>query len=203
MGKVFSDSVTLEREVIPLPDGRWITLAHFRASPGSTNGDAVILGRIKNGKLDGLIAINAHSLAPGSTSSLPAFAGCTRNDYLVRHSEQNQTRGQQRCWWINHAVEVWTQQPIFRAALEELSRRGVTPPTVMLNVGFHRATANGFATAFHYFDPASENISSTNRSWSESEWHKSRIASDPARVRYVQQLERWGEGWAPIFFVIK
>ena len=76
----------------------------------------------------------------------------------------------------------------------------MSPSATLVNVGFRRATAQGFATAFYYFDPEIEQIASTGSSWRDNEWHRSRIQQDPARQRFVQGLERWGEGWAPLFF---
>lgn len=203
MGKTFSDVVTVQREPIPLPDGAWSTLAHFRGQPGSNQGDAVVLGRFKGKQLDGLIAINAYRYDDGRATGFPAFKGCSRDDYVAHHSELNEPGGAQRCWWVNHAVALWSEQPVFRASAGVLAQRGVTPPQLMINVAFRRATPQGFATAFYYFDPATAQINSAQTSWVDSEWHRSRIAADPARVRYVQQMERWGESWAPIFFAAK
>ena len=68
------------------------------------------------------------------------------------------------------------------------------------NLGLRRADANGMATTFYYFDPASEGIASASTTWAESEWQRSRLDADPARKAYVQKLERWGEGWSQIYF---
>jgi hypothetical protein len=204
MGRSFIDRIVVGGEAIPLPSGTWITLAHFRARPGSVDGDAVILGRIEDKRLSGMVAINAFSHAvPSAASGFDAFPNCERDDYLVRNRDRNEARGEQRCWWVNHATGIWTGQAAFRAAFAELGQRGISPPLVMLNVGFRRATTQGFATAFYYFDPERERIRSMSTTWADSEWHKSRVASDPERVRYVQQLERWGESWAPIYYASK
>jgi hypothetical protein len=203
MGKTFRDVIRIKREAIPLPAGEWSTLAHFRAEPGSSKGDAVILGQMKDRQLVGLIALNAYSHEDGVGRGFPAFKGCSRNELLAQHTERNEADGIQHCWWINHAVSIWTEQSVFRAAMTELAQRGVTAPPVLLNVGFRRANLQGFATVHYYFNPETAQITSAAGSWHESEWHRSRIAADGARLQYVKGMEQWGESWAPIFFAAK
>ena len=199
MGRRFSDFVKVQGQSIPLPEGLWTVLAHFRDSAGGRNrGDAVVMGRIDGHKLNGMIAVNAMQSGAG-VSSAP-FEACNRPDYVFRKVDTYDAQGEQRCWWINHAVAVWQNQPVFQAAQLELARLGVSAPQVMINVGIRRADATGFATTFYYFDPADDAIASASASWAESEWHRSRIDNDPSRRAYVQKLQRWGESWASIYF---
>ena len=199
MGKRLQDQVVVQGQTIPLPAGTWTVLAHFRdPGLGLAQGDAVVLGRIEGNKLAGLVAVNATRLSGGATPR--PFEACNRADYAFRKVDTYDAQGEQRCWWINHAVSVWQSQPIFQAARTELSRLGVSPPQVLMNVGLRRADANGMATTFYYFDPASEGIASASTTWAESEWQRSRLDADPARKAYVQKLERWGEGWSQIYF---
>ena len=199
MGKRLQDQVVVQGQTIPLPAGTWTVLAHFRDQGRSlAQGDAVVLGRIDGNKLAGLVAVNATQLSGGATPR--PFEACNRADYAFRKVDTYDAQGEQRCWWINHAVSVWQSQPIFQAARTELSRLGVSPPQVLMNVGLRRADANGMATTFYYFDPASEGIASASTTWAESEWQRSRLDADPARKAYVQKLERWGEGWSQIYF---
>jgi hypothetical protein len=202
MGKRFQDIVKVQDQTIPLPAGSWIVLAHFR-DPGSgrARGDAVVLGRLEDNKLRGLVAINALQ-ASGGASAAP-FEACNRQDYVFRQVDTYDAQGEQRCWWINHAVSVWQNQGVFQAAQGELTRLGASAPQVMLNVAMRRADATGFATTYYYFDPAADGIASDSGSWAESEWHRSRIDNDSARRAYVQKLQRWGESWAQIYFKSK
>lgn len=202
MGKRFQDIVKVQDQTIPLPAGSWTVLAHFR-DPGSgrARGDAVVLGRLEDNKLRGMIAINALQ-ASGGASATP-FEACNRQDYVFRQVDAYDAQGEQRCWWINHAVSVWQNQGVFQAAQGELTRLGVSAPQVLLNVAIRRADATGFATTYYYFDPAADGIASAAGSWAESEWHRSRIDNDSARRAYVQKLQRWGEGWAQVYFKSK
>jgi hypothetical protein len=177
-------------------------LAHFRnPGGGPRRGDAVVLGNIEGNKLLGAIAINAWQRSAGADTA--AFEACNRQDYVFRKLEAYDAQGEQRCWWINHAVALWQNEPVFQAAKLELERLGVSAPPVMLNVAIRRADATGFATTFYYFNPAEDGIASAAGTWANSEWHRSRIDADPARRAYVQKLQRWGESWAPIYFVSK
>lgn len=202
MGKRFKDLIKVQAQVVPLPSGSWTVLAHFRnPGGGPRRGDAVVLGNIEGNKLLGAIAINAWQRSAGADTA--AFEACNRQDYVFRKLEAYDAQGEQRCWWINHAVALWQNEPVFQAAKLELERLGVSAPPVMLNVAIRRADATGFATTFYYFNPAEDGIASAAGTWANSEWHRSRIDADPARRAYVQKLQRWGESWAPIYFVSK
>lgn len=197
MGREVRDQISLGGVRIPLPDGNWIVVAFFRGS-SSAEGDRAVLARVSQNRLQGVIAARG-GYVPGGQTPTP-FTGCQRQDYVHRQSKVDDGNGLERCWWINHATGVWQADPLMRAASAELFKRGITPPTVMLNVGFRRATADSHATAFYYFDPIDDGISSQPLLWQASEWHKDRIASDSRRVEYVQKLKQWGADWAPIFF---
>jgi hypothetical protein len=202
MGKQFKDVVVVRSQTVPLPTGTWTVLAHFRdPGRGTVRGDAVVLARLDGNRLLGAIAIHAHQLEPGARPT--SFEACNRQDYVFRQVDTYDPQGDQRCWWINHAVTVWHGQSLFQAALLELNRRGVNPPQIMLNVAFRRANATGFATTFYYFDPTADGITSTPTSWADSEWHRSRVDSDPARRDYARKLQRWGESWSPIYFAMR
>ena len=201
MGTTLRGHVVVAGQSVPLPAGDWVALAFFRGGAGATKGDAAILGRLDGHRLSGMVAINAATFGARVTaSSQPPFASCERTDYVARSRVVNEAGGDQRCWWINHATAIWQEQGPFRAAYQELAQRQVTPSQVLLNVGFRRADRDGFVTALYYFDPAEQGIGSAPLIWKASEWHKDRIQSDPARLRYVEDLRAWGESWAPRFF---
>jgi hypothetical protein len=203
VGKSFRGQMSIGGQAVPLPSGDWTGVAFFRGGSASTRGDAAILARIENGRINGLVGVNANTFANDQRGAIQPFASCERQDYVFRKTLVNEAGGEQRCWWINHATGVWQDQGIFRAAREELLQKKLVLPEVMVNVAFRRARANSFVTAFYYFDPALEGISSAPLIWSASEWHKDRISSDPARMRYVQRLQKWGDDWAPVFFATR
>jgi hypothetical protein len=201
VGKFFDDEIVIGGQRIPLPPGKWRGLAHFRGRPNSADGDAIVLGRFENRILSGAIGINAYTLGVGC-GGFPAFAGCERSDYLHIVQQGNQAFGTQRCWWINHAAEVWNQ-PLLRAAKAVIEEQGSAAPGLFLNVGFRRASADGYATVFYYFNPEqAAGITSKSTNWRDSEWHKTRISTDPKRVEYVNDLIKWGNSWAPVFFAM-
>jgi hypothetical protein len=115
----------------------------------------------------------------------------------------NDPFGKQQCWWINHGVNLWRDQPIFKAARSVIDGMNATVPDVMVNVALHRADDTGFVTMFHYFDPGTQGIVSSNGSWRDSEWTKDRVNQDPRRAAYIQQLRQWGRGWVPVVFAYR
>lgn len=198
LNRLFEDEVTVGGQRVPLPLGVWVGLAYFRGQAGSTQGDSVVLGRIVKDRVAGVVAINAHSSA-NSANGYPAFSGCDRTDYVHASRQVNEALGPQRCWWINHASQVW-DQPIFRAAKGVLEQRSLSTPAVLVNVAFRRASTRGFTTAFYYFNPEEAGISSEPSAWNMSAWHKDRISEDARRIAYVKDLRGWGENWAPVFY---
>jgi hypothetical protein len=202
VGKFFDDEIVVGGQRIPLPPGKWRGLAFFRGQQNKAEGDSVLLGKFEKGAVSGIIGINAYTIGAGtSTSGFPAFAGCDRNDYLHVHRQSNEAFGAQRCWWVNHGTQVW-DQPLFRAAKPIVEEHGAVAPALMVNVAFRRATINGFATAFYYFNPEEGGIASQTTNWSQSEWHMTRISTDPSRVKYVKDLIDWGNSWAPVFYTM-
>ncbi len=200
MNRVYENEFVLDGQVIPLPPGKWVGLAFFRGQGGSARGDSAVLGKVVNNEVVGLVAVNARS-ATYAGSGYPVFDACDRTDYVHIVRDANEASGLQRCWWINHATQIW-EQPIFRAARTALDERGVAIPEVLMNVGFRRASATGFATTFYYSNPYEVGIRSQVLPWSQSEWHKSRISDDQKRAEYVNGLKAWGNSWAPVFYAL-
>lgn len=197
---IFEGEFTVSGQRIPLPNGKWLGLAYFRGQADTTNGDTVVLGRVEKNRVTGIIAINAYS-STGQNNGFPAFKACDRSDYVHINRQANEAFGPQRCWWINHASQIW-DQPIFRAARTVLEERGVAIPSVLVNVGFRRANAKQFCTAFYLYNPEAASISSQSTTWNMSEWHKDRISLDARRVDYVKNLRDWGNDWAPAFYAM-
>lgn len=200
VGKVFDDEIVVGGQRIPLLPGRWRGLTFFRGQPNKADGDSVVLGKFEKGVVTGIVGINAYTNGAG-TSGFPAFAGCDRTDYLYVHRQSNDAFGAQRCWWINHSSQVWTQ-PLFSAAKPIVEEQGAVAPALLVNVAFRRASADGFATAFYYFNPEDKGITSQSTEWSQSEWHKTRISTDSSRVKYIKDLIDWGNSWEPLFYTM-
>ena len=203
MSKSFQSQVAVGGQTIPLPDGVWHQLAFFRGQVGSANGDTMILGQIEGDRMARIIAINAFKHSGGTRAGFAQFVACERSDYLFIDKTINEPFGKQQCWWVNHGVNLWGEQPIFRAARAVIDGMHVSVSNFMINVAAHRADDTGFITVFHYFDPAAKGIQSSNASWRDSEWAKTRIDSDPRRVAYVKELHTWGRNWVPVIFAYR
>lgn len=202
IGKIFEGRITLSGQTAPLPDGKWMGLAFFRGAPGSVNGDAVVLGRMENNRLVAMVAVNAFMHPDGVRTGHPSFPSCERQNYLFISKSSNEPFGEQRCWWVNHATQVW-QQPILRAAESVIREHTDSLAQLWINVGFRRADEAGFITAFYYFNPEQARIESKASTWAESEWHRDRISLDSKRAEYAKQIQTWGTNWAPVFFATR
>lgn len=198
LGKWLQGSASVSGQTVPLPDGRWLVLAHFKGS-ANTPGDSLLLGQPQGRDLPKMVAIHANR---GARAKNATFRSCLRQDVFYQ-SNQEARPDAPTCWWVNHATAVWDLQPLFKAAQLELAQRGVQAAAVYVNVGFYRSDADGFATTFYYFDPAASGIASQTVPWAESEWHKSRIDMDPQRAAFAQKMADWGRGWAPIYFATR
>jgi hypothetical protein len=196
LGKTVQGVVQVSGQTVPLPQGTWTVLAHFKGNAGKP-GDAMLMGQLQGNAMRKMVAV--HAARTPRSASQPTFRSCLRQDVLFQSNDDGRSDSP-RCWWVNHAVELWDTEPLFKAAQPELQQRGVQPSSVWLNVGFYRSNADGFATAFYYFDPSEAGIASQAVSWTYSEWHKSRIGSDPQRAEYAKRLTEWGREWAPIYF---
>lgn len=201
VGQVFGTSVTVSGQAVPLPDGKWLVLSHFKGSLRSP-GDAIVLGQVVSGQLRRMVVVHAYRRGAEPALKVAGFRSCSRQDIVF--SEQATSLPESiQCWWVNHATSVWQEQALLQSAHLELEQRKISFPAVFMNVGFHRANPDGFATSFYYFDPAEEGIASSPITWQLSEWHKSRIEGDPQRKAYVEKSVAWGRNWAPIYFAAK
>ena len=199
-GQKLVNEVILAGQTVPLPEGEWVGLSHFKGSPNKPQGDSVVLGKLEGGRLVGMIALSAHRHAAGEERGYPAFNACDRTDYVFIDRTSNNANGEQRCWWINHAASPWTEQPVFRAAQTALDARKATVSDLYMNVGFRFASKVGYVTVFYYFDPVIDGITTSSSNWKDSQWNASRIAEDPRRMQYVAKLKIWGRNWAPFVF---
>ena len=199
VGKIVEDLTTIAGQQVPLPAGKWLGLAYFKGAPNTTSGDSAVFGKVEKGRIVEMVAINAFKHA-NQKNGFPSFRACDRTDYVHINRDRNDAFGPQRCWWVNHATQIWDSQPIFQAAKGVIEQRNLVAPAVLMNVGYRRANENGFVTAFYYFSPEEAGIQTPATTWSNSEWHKDRIANDPKRTEYIKELLAWGKSWAHIFF---
>lgn len=203
LGKTFQNEIVVGDQAIPLPEGRWTGLAFFRGRKDAGMGDSVVLGRVDDGRLVQMAAINAFRHAGTTRGGFPKFDACERTGSLHVDSNVNEAFGAQRCWWINHAVGVWREQPIFVAARSALDSSGTLAPEVMLNVGVRRADERGYVTVFYYFDPSLAGIDTAPTRWEDSAWERTRVTADPRRVEYVNELKAWGRSWASVVYAYR
>jgi len=185
----FESEVVVGGRKVPLPEGRWLELARFKDSRSVR--EVALLGRAESSRLVEMVAIEA-----SNATSYPRFPGCDRTDYLAVDVSSNEPSAAQRCWWVNHAVGLWRDQTAFRVARD--ASRSLVMPDAMISVSFHEAGPKGAITVHYYFDPTQRGIDTPLTSWSDSPWHRDRVAADPARKDYIADRVDWGKTWAKI-----
>jgi hypothetical protein len=183
-GASFTDHVTLGERLIPLPEGHWIGLARLR---GTRDADAaVVLGRIENQRLVGLLA--ARVAARGSALR----TDCRREG--AWHFESEQVGTAAGCWWIRQASSFLRDQPLFAAAGTRAQELGVTIPAAFINVAFSRDDREGGVRAYYYYEIASPIPDAT------SIQAPSLAGQDSVMEHNLPGLRSWGRNWAQIFF---
>lgn len=199
MGKTFQGAMNLHGRQVPLPEGEWTAVAYIAGTAvGAT--ESLVLAQPKDAQLHGLVIIQSGRLAPDRPTGYRQSAQCVRAGLLYSKVLANEDFGYQNCWTINHNISAeWNASSVpnlLKAAVGDLSIRGVAMPAVMISVYYRLADKQSMLHAIYYFNPETEGIKSTPTSvWEESDWHRSYVAQYPEKVAYVQKLRAWSEGW--------
>jgi hypothetical protein len=200
-GGKYEKQIEVAGQLVPLPNGEWLAIAHFPAStPGAV--ESAFLAQIKDARLVGAVIVQVSRPFQSEAPGFRRAQQCSRPGLLYVNVEANLDFGLQDCWTINHNMRGnWVQAdspPVIRAAIGELGVRSVTVPNVMLSVYFRLADKARFMHAVYYFDPEAEGIASSRATlWEESDWHRDYIGQYPEKMAYVRTLRDWGETWHP------
>ncbi|MFO1058316.1 MAG: DUF2061 domain-containing protein [Dongiaceae bacterium] len=176
---------------VPLPPGRWETLARGPAVAGQDGLEALLLGRIEEGRVAGLV------LAIATTRPRQSILGpspeCGRSDIFLAYTAYD-TAYDGLCGYLNlvllsPAVEG---PPGWAAARRALAARGIALPESWLTVGI-RARSQAEALEVRYYVPPPDADAVASRGdWASHPWSPLNVAYDPARQAAITRLAIWG-----------
>jgi hypothetical protein len=210
-GQRISGSLRVDGFDVPLPPGDWLRLASMHGHTQTASGEVLVLGRVKNRRLMGLVRITAARSTLNPAKGFPALPGCdrqnTHNNVLV--NEAVEPFGHQACWLIDHSflapLQAWADQahklpPELRAAAGDLAAKGVSYPQDTISVRFIRAELWGALEVRYDFNPEEDHITSSDiATYADSDWDPANITRYPDKIAYVDKLKHWANDFWPRF----
>ena len=196
----FQDDFEFDSRRIPLPEGKWLGLAVVRDAPGFPKGPLGILGKLKNGRVAGMVVV---SPTTRSASGQSASAGCTNPENLVSENRATQARDLKRCWWIHYGYIPWPVKTPFATAEMTAQAHGAIMPALFLTAGFSEDNGMTQRTVAYYFDPQEEGMHNPGLGQTPDQWRRDVLQSSPDRVAFVEKIEDWARGWAPMVFAYR
>lgn len=196
----FQDDFEFDGRRIPLPEGNWLGLAVARDAPGFPKGSLGILGKLKSGRVAGMVVV---SPTARSASGQSASAGCTNPENLVSEQRASQTRDLKRCWWIHYGYIPWPVKAPFDTAEMTAQAHGAIMPAFFLTAAFSEDNGTTQKTVAYYFDPQEEGMHNPGLGQTPDQWRRDVLQSSPDRVAFVEKIEDWARGWAPIVFAYR
>lgn len=142
-------TVTLQGKAFPLPPGDWTVLAGEAEGPVS----AAVLGRIVDGRLDGLLIARTNTERTSSIVGPPA--DCTRADVLAATVRFDTPRD----GWCGYVKQIrpgpaTPGDTLWAEALDTLRTRKATLPDTFLEAGARVRTRENFLDLRYYFAPS-------------------------------------------------
>lgn len=207
--KPFGTSVSgqfhVGERVFFVPDGgSWILVAanEYRVSStgslqGPMMGQVLLLDVRDNKVIRGMLA---KSTLEQSQLSDWLDEPCKREDTISK-IDAKRSFTDQYCVVLNHRINVlretsgWLRQ----AGLWILENR-IEVPQTSIGVEMTRFVPQSFMTVAYLFNPEFDGFDpSSQPGWRDNDWHKDRISSDPAKVKYTGTLLNWAKEIMPIY----
>ncbi len=203
MDRTYRVTLPMLDRAVALPAGDWVVIERdrraYRAGP-PTGG--VVLMRREGATLTGLIEIQGNRLARvGATNPVNPF--CTTTDVIWHDVQAATAGGQQDCAIITFARPATWQNGsapgVLRAVGKGFAAYGVTPPSVLVTVGFYVANPGHSLSEVVWLNPDTNGIAadrSTERS--QSDWAPANLARDPRKQAYIDRVKAWSARWRAV-----
>lgn len=193
----FAAGRTLANYPIPSVEFQWKVLGVKKDS--STGGGfgvdveigEVILADIRDKKLRAALVVRGN--LEQSRMSDWTNDPCKRDDFLWKQSTGGKFSNQ-NCVFINHRVGFFKAPTgIYQQILADLRDINLDMPPTVMTVEFTRYASSGRYLIYRYeINPEFFGFARDNETvWGASNWHKSRVQSDPAKVAFIGGLSRW------------
>ncbi len=179
---------------VPLPEGDWTVLGHgtntlTSGDPGAYGTiDNVILARQSDGRIDGLVEINANRLPV--SGGWGTAGDCSRDDSLARVAFYK-TPVDGFCLFVVPTELGAASAPgpqAWSSVVPALHATPRPPSPVWLTVGFRVSDRLDVLDVRYHLDPGRLGFSSTTA----SDWTVETVLATPKRYNAVNQLTAWG-----------
>jgi hypothetical protein len=186
-------------KTIPLPAGDWYvvrfkdTKGRLVDTPSQLDAPkmvAVVLAQREAADLAMLIRLYAN-IEPISLKWIDD--PCKRTDTLYRNVHDS-TVWNVKCELINHIVGFATTKE-YADVREWADNEGVKIPATALRITLAKITGSEYFRMEVYVNPALRGLDSTQSNWNMSPFHSKRIAKDPRRRKYVDELIAWSDDY--------
>jgi hypothetical protein len=194
-GNIYSGRLPLGAQSVPLPLGRWVTVAVSSAGidpAGDPPSASAFLALVLGGRIAAIAIIS------GSTSPDKGSAGFTPPlnleipAFYYRRVIAAADHGALDLWLCGHAQPAHWTDPLSQAAARAIRQDNLALPDHFASVVFRMAdTKNWISANFMYPDPAP--TGDTVRPWTE-------VAAlpDTAPLSHLEKVRRWGKQWHEI-----
>lgn len=182
---------------LPLPPGDWELVATDKKyNAPRSDVDGVMLVRIEEGKLTGVIKAGASSVL--ATNGYAPAKFCNFPLAFVKTIRSNISGGFQDCWaiipWVmKRSITTSKMGEVLYRYLEENETEYARN---FLTAGFRKATKNKMLVAFYAFNPELEGIDpALVIHGPDSEWAPLNYKKDPKKIKMIDELSEWAKEW--------
>ena len=193
VGTEASGSITFLNRNMVLPEGHWRVAATQAIMAKGTGlaGAFMALIRVEGTTLRGVLVLAGN--ARPAPNGFPVSPFCQASDVIWNDVRQAMPQGEQDCALITfERPALWRSAPrtLFAGILQQLDLLNVQPPNYLVILDAHEANRNWSLDEWLYENPDADGIApdlSTQRALSS--WTAFRLASDPARQHFVDDLK--------------
>lgn len=200
VGNSYSGNIKLSSSnsgiYLPLPEGTWI-LAALTRTTDKYYGVPMIYGRFAS--LDEKRVKAVVSFASGNDNNagwlVPPY--CDRKDTFFLYAPDKRKGREIRCWGVNNSTMslAETSPAYITSFFEWIAQNGLTTPKTMITVDLIRASGPKFLHATYFQNPEVDGFPPL----AATAWQKDKVAGAPKRLRYLEDVKKWGEQWLPRF----
>jgi uncharacterized membrane protein len=181
---------------VPLPPGRWEVLGRGPAAAGADGLASLLLGRIEDGRVAGLVL--AFATSKPRKSILGPSPECSRSDIYLAYTAYD-TAYDGLCGFLKPVLlsPAVAGPPSWVAAQKALAARGIGLPVTWLTVGI-RARSQAEALEVRYYFPPPDGAAAAHPAdgsanpWAANPWSPANVTADPARQAAITRLAVWG-----------
>ncbi len=189
-----SASITFLNRTMLLPEGRWKVAATQAVSTktGVLIGAFMALVRVDGPTLNGVLVLSGN--AQPASNGFPVSVVCRATDVIWNDIPRALPQGDQDCasiGFVRPALWRTVPQSISAATMRQLDLLNVQPPNYMIALVIHESNRNWTLDEVFYQNPDIAGVPpDMSTQPALSAWAPFRVASDPARQRFVDELKQ-------------